>query len=72
MSVMANGWGSREKARLALKRVHLPRDDNPLALALVDQSDDEDDDSGADTRTLPSSSGSPQVGASKRSMIRLD
>ncbi|CAI9286952.1 unnamed protein product [Lactuca saligna] len=45
MSVMANGWGSREKAS--------------------------DEDSG-DVRPLQSSSGSPQVGASKRSMIRLD
>lgn len=69
MSVMANGWGSREKARLALKRVqHVPKDDNPLALATVDQSDE---DSG-DARPLPSSSGSPQIGGSKRSMIRLD
>lgn len=69
MSVMANGWGSREKARLALKRVqHGSKDDNPLALANVDQSDE---DSG-DTRPIPSSSGSPQMGGSKRSMIRLD
>ncbi|XP_023773220.1 telomere repeat-binding factor 1-like isoform X2 [Lactuca sativa] len=69
MSVMANGWGSREKARLALKRVqHVPKDDNPLSLTTVDPSDK---DSG-DVRPLQSSSGSPQVGASKRSMIRLD
>lgn len=68
MSVMANGWGSREKARLALKRVqHVPKDDNPLSLTTVDPSDK---DSG-DVRPLQSSSGSPQVGASKRSMIRL-
>ncbi|XP_023739039.2 telomere repeat-binding factor 1 [Lactuca sativa] len=69
MSVMANGWGSREKARLALKRVqHVPKDDNPLSLTPADPSDE---DSG-DVRPLQSSSGSPQVGASKRSMIRLD
>lgn len=69
MSVMANGWGSREKARLALKRVqHVPKDDNSLALTTADPSDE---DSG-DVRPLQSSSGSPQVGGSKRSMIRLD
>ncbi|KAI3774662.1 hypothetical protein L1987_49221 [Smallanthus sonchifolius] len=69
MSVMANGWGSREKARLALKRVHhVSKDDNPLALTSIDHSDE---DSG-DGRPLPSSSGSPQIGSSKRSMIRLD
>ncbi|KAL8234670.1 hypothetical protein R6Q59_020770 [Mikania micrantha] len=69
MSVMANGWGSREKARLALKRVqHASKDDSPLALTTGDQSDE---DSG-DARPLPSSSGSPQIGSSKRSMIRLD
>ncbi|KAI7733885.1 hypothetical protein M8C21_013941 [Ambrosia artemisiifolia] len=66
MSVMANGWGSREKARLALKRVqHAARDDNPLT------GDQSDEDSG-DARPLPSSSGSPHIGSSKRSMIRLD
>lgn len=69
MSVMANGWGSREKARLALKRVqHVPKDDNSNAPANVDPSDDDSDDA----RPLQSSSGSPKVGASKRSMIRLD
>ncbi|CAI9274936.1 unnamed protein product [Lactuca saligna] len=69
MSVMENGWGSKEKARLALKRVqHVPKDDNLLSLTTADPSDE---DSG-DVRPLQSSSGSPQVGASKRSMIRLD
>ncbi|KAF5786832.1 putative transcription factor MYB-HB-like family [Helianthus annuus] len=66
MSVMANGWGSREKARLALKRQHASRDDNGLTAG-----DQSDEDSG-DARPLPSSSGSPQIGSSKRSMIRLD
>lgn len=42
MSVMANGWGSREKARIALKRIHSgSKDDNPLALANVDDTDDD-------------------------------
>ncbi|XP_071716960.1 telomere repeat-binding factor 1-like [Rutidosis leptorrhynchoides] len=62
MSVMANGYGSREKARLALKRVqHSSKDEN---------TDSDEDESG--DRPLPSSSGSPQIAASKRSMIRLD
>lgn len=71
MSVMANGWGSREKARLALKRVHhVPKhDENPLALSAGDLSDEEI----ADAKPLAASSGSPQqTGGSKRSMIRLD
>nr|XP_043623819.1 telomere repeat-binding factor 1 [Erigeron canadensis] len=69
MSVMANGWGSREKARLALKRVqHGTKDDNSMAHA---NADDTDEDSG-DTRPLPSSSSSPHLGRSKGSMIRLD
>ncbi|XP_071691682.1 telomere repeat-binding factor 1-like [Rutidosis leptorrhynchoides] len=69
MSVMSNGYGSREKGRLALRRVqHGTKDDNPLALATVDDSDEYE----SGDRPLPSSSVSPQIGASKRSMIRLD
>ncbi|WOH10321.1 hypothetical protein DCAR_0729788 [Daucus carota subsp. sativus] len=43
MSVIADGWGSREKARLALKRMHQSSkdDDNFMALAHLDQSDEE-------------------------------
>lgn len=43
MSVMANGWGSREKSRLAIKRTHsLPKqEDNSLAITSSLQSDDE-------------------------------
>jgi myb proto-oncogene protein len=76
MSVMANGWGSREKARLALKRIHhhphpnSRHDDNPLALSNVL---DSDDDETVDAKPLAISGGtSPLVGASKRSIIRLD
>ncbi|KAL7002906.1 Telomere repeat-binding factor 1 [Sarracenia purpurea var. burkii] len=70
MSVMANGWGSREKARLALKRMRpaSKQDENPLALSTVDQSDEEI----VDARPLAVSSGSPQTGVPKRSIIRLD
>lgn len=43
MSVMANGWGSREKSRLAVKRtLSLPKqEDNSLAITTSLQSDDE-------------------------------
>ncbi|XP_038905850.1 telomere repeat-binding factor 1 isoform X2 [Benincasa hispida] len=42
MSVMANGWGSREKARLALKRLHAPKkDENTVAQSVAVQSEDE-------------------------------
>ncbi|CAL5434159.1 unnamed protein product [Camellia sinensis] len=43
MSVMANGWGSRERARLALKRMRpAPKEDeNAMAVCTVVQSDEE-------------------------------
>ncbi|CAN8321278.1 unnamed protein product [Cochlearia groenlandica] len=43
MSVMANGWGSREKSRLAVRRTNsLPKhDDNPLAMTTSLQSDED-------------------------------
>ncbi|KAF5937056.1 hypothetical protein HYC85_024562 [Camellia sinensis] len=70
MSVMANGWGSREKARLALKRMRpAPKEDeNAMALSTVVQSDEEI----VDAKPLAVSSGSPQIGVPKRSIIRLD
>lgn len=71
MSVIANGWGSREKARLALKRMHQNSkdDDSSMALAHLDQSDEEM----LDEQSLAVSMGSPpQTGSSKRSIIRLD
>ncbi|GFZ16887.1 telomere repeat binding factor 1 [Actinidia rufa] len=70
MSVMANGWGSREKARLALKRMQpiSKQDENPMALSNIGQSDEEI----VDAKPLAVSTGSPQIGVPKRSMIRLD
>ncbi|XP_057493102.1 telomere repeat-binding factor 1-like [Actinidia eriantha] len=70
MSVMANGWGSREKARLALKRMQpiSKQDENSIALSPVGQSDEEI----VDVKPLAVSTGSPQIGVPKRSMIRLD
>ncbi|XP_009758805.1 telomere repeat-binding factor 1 [Nicotiana sylvestris] len=70
MSVMANGWGSREKARLALKRMNQTRkqDEKSLAVTIEAQSDEEI----VEARLAITSSGSPQIGGSKRSIIRLD
>ncbi|KAI7991726.1 Telomere repeat-binding factor 1 [Camellia lanceoleosa] len=68
MSVMANGWGSGEKARLALKRMRpAPKEDeNAMALSTVVQSDEEI----VDAKPLAVSSGSPQIGFPKRSIVR--
>lgn len=68
MSVMANGWGSREKARLALKRMNQTRkqDEKSLAVTIEAQSDEEI----VEARLAITSSGSPQIGGSKRSIIR--
>ncbi|KAL7236432.1 hypothetical protein ACSBR1_019668 [Camellia fascicularis] len=70
MSVMANGWGSREKARLALKRMQpAPKqDENAMAPSTSVESDEEIDD----VKPLAVSSGSLQIGVPKRSIIRLD
>lgn len=70
MSVMANGWGSREKARLALKRMpQVPKEDeSSMALTPSNQSDEET----ADDKPHAVSSGSPLIGSSsKKSIIRL-
>ena len=66
---MANGWGSRERARLALKRMNqaAKQDDSPMAISNLAQSDDDN----VDPRPHATSSGSPQIGSSKRSIIRL-
>ncbi|KAI3815287.1 hypothetical protein L1987_14949 [Smallanthus sonchifolius] len=69
MSVMASGWGSRKRARLARKeKQQAHKVDKPLVPTTVVHSDEHS----GDARPLPSSSGSPQTGDSKRSMIRLD
>lgn len=70
MSVMANGWGSREKARLAVKRVpQLPRqDDNSMSFGTVIQSDEEM----ADAKPLEGSNDVLQATIPKRSIVRLD
>lgn len=70
MSVMANGWGSREKARLAVKRVpQVPKqDENSMSLSSVGPSDEEI----VDAKPLAVSNDMLQVASSKRSIVRLD
>ncbi|CAI9104258.1 OLC1v1002893C1 [Oldenlandia corymbosa var. corymbosa] len=70
MSVMANGLGSRERSRLAFKRMHssAKQGENYMGIGSVTQSDDDT----VDPRSHATSSGSPQIGSSKRSIIRLD
>ncbi|GER42135.1 telomere repeat binding factor 1 [Striga asiatica] len=70
MSVMANGWGSRERGRLTLKRIHpTPKlGESSMPLSSVSQSDDDL----VDSRTHATSGGSSQNDAPKRSAMRLD
>ncbi|KAK4437978.1 Telomere repeat-binding factor 1 [Sesamum alatum] len=70
MSVMANGWGSRERARLALKRMHpAPKHgESSMALSALSQSEDEI----VDARPLAPSGGSSPNDGPKRSIMRLD
>ncbi|XP_060168063.1 telomere repeat-binding factor 1-like isoform X3 [Lycium barbarum] len=70
MSVMANGWGSREKARLALKRMNQAHKQEESSLALTTEA--HSDEEIAEARLATTSSGTPQIGGSKRSIIRLD
>lgn len=69
MSVVAN-WGSREKAKLALKRMkQVPKqDESSMALDSIVESDEEI----INAKPLAVSRGSPQIGGPKRSIIRLD
>ncbi|KAG5625016.1 hypothetical protein H5410_010234 [Solanum commersonii] len=70
MSVMTNGCGSREKARLALKRMNQARkqDKRSLSISTKAKSDEEI----AEARLATTSSDSPQIRGSKRSIIRLE
>ncbi|KAL5977135.1 DNA damage-binding protein 1a [Asimina triloba] len=71
MSVTANGWGSREKARLALKKSQqIPRpDENSMILSTVDGNVGEEI---VDAKPLAVSNGMLQITGSKRSISRLD
>ncbi|KAL6498939.1 hypothetical protein OROHE_026446 [Orobanche hederae] len=70
MSVMANGWGSRERAKLALKRIHpaAKHGESSMPMSSLSQSDDEL----VDARTHATSGGSSPNDAPKRSIMRLD
>ncbi|GAV86469.1 Myb_DNA-binding domain-containing protein/Linker_histone domain-containing protein [Cephalotus follicularis] len=69
MSVMTNGWGSREKSRLAVKRTPPAhkQDENSLALSSFVQSDEET----VDAKPVTVSS-SLDVTPPKRSIVKLD
>ncbi|XP_022984918.1 telomere repeat-binding factor 1-like isoform X3 [Cucurbita maxima] len=69
MSVMANGWGSREKARLALKRLHAPKkDENILARSVAVQSEDEL----PEAKSVSLSSDIKLIAGPKRSNVRKE
>lgn len=68
--MMANGWSSREKSRLAVRRVHhAPKqDENPLAVTSVVPSDEDI----VDVKPLQVSRDMVQIPGLKRSIVRLD
>lgn len=66
--MIANGWGSREKARLALKRMNQARKQDESSLAVITEA--KSDEKMAEARLATTSIGSPQIGGSKRSIIR--
>lgn len=70
MSVMANGWGSRDKARLAVKRTSsFPKQEESAVDLAVAPSDEEI----VDVKPVPVSSATLQIPSStKRSIVRLD
>ncbi|CAN6554760.1 unnamed protein product [Malus baccata var. baccata] len=70
MSVMANGWGSREKAKTALRRRHpiSKQDENSIPLSTTVQSDDEM----MDAKLISVSSETQQISGPRKSIVRLD
>ncbi|XP_016553244.1 telomere repeat-binding factor 1 isoform X4 [Capsicum annuum] len=70
MTVMANGWSSREQTKLAVKKMkQAPKQDGS---PMTDTTAAESDEEAAEARPATTSSGSPQIHGSKKSMIRLD
>ncbi|KAK6143623.1 hypothetical protein DH2020_023971 [Rehmannia glutinosa] len=69
MSVMANGWGSRERSRLSLRRMHPTSKlgESSMSLSTTSQSDEEIVD-----RLRAGSGGSSPNDGPKRSIMRLD
>ncbi|XP_030522781.1 telomere repeat-binding factor 1 [Rhodamnia argentea] len=70
MSVMANGWGARDKAKLTVKRVnHVPRQEESSAAARnAVQSDEEM----VDIKDISVSGDALHIDGPKRSIVRLD
>ncbi|XP_020995704.1 telomere repeat-binding factor 1 isoform X2 [Arachis duranensis] len=70
LSVMANGWSSREKSRLAIRRVHqAPKhDENPFAVAPFTPSDEDI----VDVKPIQASRDVVPFSGPKRSIVRLD
>ncbi|KAJ6716470.1 TELOMERE REPEAT-BINDING FACTOR 1 [Salix koriyanagi] len=70
MSVMVNGYGSREKPKLAPKRAHHihRQDENPMAFVNLGQSDEDI----PDAKPLPVSGAVMPVVNPKRTTVRLD
>jgi myb proto-oncogene protein len=67
---MANGWTSREKAKVSLRRAHHQgsrHDDNPMAVTPVTPSDDEI----VDVKPLQVSRDMMQIPGPKGSIVRL-
>ena len=63
MSVMANGWGSRDKARVALRRIQqVPKQEENTTTDGAVQSDEE----AAEPTSLPGSSDAQQSSGSKK------
>lgn len=74
MSVMANGWGSRDKARVALKRIHqVPKqDENATASASVAVQSDEEAVDAMPPEISADMQQTLQISGPKRSIVRLD
>nr|XP_028965512.1 telomere repeat-binding factor 1-like [Malus domestica] len=70
MSVMASGWGSREKAKTALRRIPpiSKQDENSIPLSTTVQSDDEM----MDAKLISVSSETQQISGPRKSIVRLD
>ncbi|KAI4342314.1 hypothetical protein MLD38_026954 [Melastoma candidum] len=69
MSVMANGWGPREKSRVALKRPPVPKlEESSVALSAARRIDEES----VDAKDHPLPSDAMAMAGPKRSIMRLE
>ncbi|XP_039035227.1 telomere repeat-binding factor 1-like isoform X2 [Hibiscus syriacus] len=68
MSVMANGWGSRDKARLAVKRTSsFNKQESAMELGVVPSDEDI-----VDAKLITAPNTTLQIPSTKRSIVRLD